>query len=97
MEVESTSKKPRAWWVILFDKVKQYMLFLNKTKRTVSPKILEKRTIVHQGNKLDKRIHVDKSSEYAMKGKLQVKGKSKLRIMQVKEKLATISNSSTIS
>ena len=46
------------------------MLFLNKTKRTVSPKILEKKTIVLQGNKLDKTIHVDKSSEYAMKGKL---------------------------
>lgn len=32
MNVELTSKKPKVWWVILFDEKKEHMLFLTKLK-----------------------------------------------------------------
>ena len=60
MDVESTSKKPRAWWAVLFDKI----------ETTTPSETLGKRTIVLHENKLDEKIHVDKSSKYANKGNL---------------------------
>ena len=44
--------------------------FLNKIERTAPFETLGKRAIVLHGNKLDKKIHVDKSSTYGIKGKL---------------------------
>ena len=52
------------WWS------KKIHAFLNKIERTVPSETLGKRTIVLHGNKLVERIHVDKSSKYAIKGKL---------------------------
>ena len=60
MDVESTSKKPRAWWAVLFDKI----------ETTTPSETLGKRTIVLHEDKLDEKIHVDKSSKYANKGNL---------------------------
>ena len=59
MDTESTSKKPKAWWVILFDEEK----YINKIERTAPSETLEKRTILLHGNKFDERIHVDKFSK----------------------------------
>ena len=44
--------------------------FYNKIERAAPSEILGKRTIVLHGNRLAKRLHVDKSSKYAIKGKL---------------------------
>ena len=45
--------------------------FLNKTERTTTPETSGKRIIVLNGNnKPNERIHVDKSSEYAINRKL---------------------------
>ena len=45
--------------------------FLNKTERTTTPETSGKRIIVLNGNnKPNERIHGDKSSEYAINGKL---------------------------
>ena len=44
--------------------------FYNKIERAAPSEILGKRTIVLHGNRLAKRFHVDKSSKYAIKGKL---------------------------
>ena len=55
MDVESTSKKPRAWWAVLFDKI----------ETTTPSETLGKKTIVLHENK-----HVDKSSKYANEGNL---------------------------
>ena len=46
------------------------MLFLTKLKKTAPSETLGKRTIALHGNKLDERIPVDKSSKYAIRGKL---------------------------
>ena len=71
MDVESTSKKPKVWWQILFDEVKQYMLFFHKIERTTRFETLEKRSTLLQRNKFDGRICIDKSSMYAIKEKLR--------------------------
>ena len=46
------------------------MLFFNKIEKTVPSETFGKTAIVLHGNKLDERIHEDKSSKYAMKGNL---------------------------
>ena len=42
----------------------------NKIERTAPFETSGKRAIVFHGNKLDERIHLDKFSKYAIKGKL---------------------------
>ena len=44
--------------------------FSNKIERKASSETLRKRTIVLHGNKLDKRIHIGVSSNYAINEKI---------------------------
>ena len=46
------------------------MFFFNQIEGTALSEILGKRATVPHGNNFDERIQVDKSSKYAIKGKL---------------------------
>ena len=55
------------WWSKIMH------VFFNKIERTAPSETLGKRTIGLHGNKLDERIHADKTSKCAIRGKLTMK------------------------